>query len=147
MDSPHLQSSSSHLHRMRTNSNNLSVYSSVDSRGAVRKRGQPQSRTRSVSTSQAERLRHLAVEHADIRPLPPTSLPPQWLTPQSSPQPQIFAEPTIESFPQWTVPTPPRSDSGIPSLSVDANEETITTGISAHHDFRFEQQSTAADMR
>ena len=148
MDSPHLQTSHP-LHRMRTNSN-LSVHSahSIDSRGGIRKPSLP--RSRSISTSQLERLHQLAVEQSsqsNVSVPPPTSIAPQWLTPQHSPQPQVFSEPSYESSPQWTVPTPPRSDSGVPTVSLDANEVPVTTGISTSQDFNFEQPTASADMR
>lgn len=145
MDSPHLQSSHP-LQRMRTNSN-LSVHS-VDHRGAVRKRST--SRNRSVSTSNADRLHHLALDQSnqgDNSGLPPTSIGLQWITPQHSPQPQVFSESSVEPFPQWTVPTPPRSDSGLPTVSVDANEVPVTTGISSTQDFHFDQPTASAEMR
>ena len=145
MDSPLLQSSNPLL-RMRTTSN-LSVHS-VDSRGAIRKRSL--SRSRSVSTSQLDRLHQLAVEQStqpNGSAPPPTSIAPQWLTPQHSPQPHDFPEPSVETFPQWTVPTPPRSDSGVPTVSVDVNEVPVTTGISSSHDFTFDQPTASAEMR
>ena len=145
MDSPHLQSSDQ-LRRMRTNSN-LSVHS-VDNRGAIQKRSL--SRSRCVSTSQADRFHQLSLEpsvHAGGNSIPPTSIGPQWLTPQHSPQPPIFSDHSVEPFPQWTVPTPPRSDSGLPTVSVDANEEPVSTGISSTHDFSYEQPTASADMR
>ncbi|KAK3715537.1 hypothetical protein LTR37_007025 [Vermiconidia calcicola] len=141
MDSPLLQSSQ--LQRIRTNSN-LSLHS-VDSRGAVRKRSL--SRSRSVSTSQADRLYRLTLEPSypsDGGQLPPTSIAPQWLTPQHSPQPQLYSEHSLDSFPLWNVPTPPRSDSGAPS--VDANEVPVTTDISTTYDFSFEQPTASAEM-
>lgn len=142
MDSPQLQSTHP-LQRMRTTSN-LTVHS-VNGRGAIQKR--TLSRARSVSTSQAERLHQLALDQSDHHTLPPTSIAPQWITPQHSPQPQLFSEPPIDHYPQWTVPTPPRSDSGVPTVSVDANEVPVTTGISSTQDFNFEQPTASAEMR
>ena len=145
MDSPRLQSSHP-LQRMRTTSN-LSVHS-IDNRGAVQKR--TLQRTRSVSTSQADRLHQLALQQGNLgdnNPLPPTSIAPQWITPQHSPQPQIFSEPPVEHYHHWTVPTPPRSDSGLPTVSVDANEVPVTTGISSTQDFNFDQPTASAEMR
>lgn len=127
---------------MRT-TGNLSVHP-VDKRGAIQKRSLQ--RARSVSTSQAERLHHFALDH-DINALPPTSIAPQWITPQHSPQPHIFSDAAVDPFPQWTVPTPPRSDSGVPTVSVDANEVPVTTGISSTQDFTFEQPTASAEMR
>ena len=140
MDSPHLQSSTQ-VQRIRTNSN-LSVHS-VDHRGAIRKPSS--SRSRSISTSQADRLHKLAIEqsnYSDGPVLPPTSIAPHWITPQNSPEPPVFTEPAV-----WTLPTPPRSDSGLPTVSVDANEVPVTTGISSTQDFNFEQPTASADMR
>ena len=142
MDSPQLQSSHP-LQRMRTTSN-LTVHS-VNSRGAIQK--PTLSRARSVSTSQAERLHQFALDQSDHHPLPPTSIAPQWITPQHSPQPHLFADPPVEHYPQWTVPTPPRSDSGVPTVSVDANEAPVTTSISSTQDFDFEQPTASAEMR
>lgn len=145
MDSPHLQSSNN-LHRMRTTGN--LAYHSIDSRGAIRKPSL--SRNRSISTSQVERLHQLALEQsnqANNASLPPTSIAPQWLTPQHSPQPQVFADSLVEPPPQWTVPTPPRSDSGVPTVSLDSNEEPVTTGISSNQDFDFEHPTASAEMR
>ena len=145
MDSPHLQTSNI-LQRMRTSSN-LSVHS-VDNRGAIHKRNS--SRSRSISASQLDRLHQLALEQSNQpngSAPPPTSIAPQWLTPQHSPQPQVFSESAAEPFPQWTVPTPPRSDSGLPTVSVDSNEVPVTTGISSSHDFNFDQPTASADMR
>jgi hypothetical protein len=145
MDSPHLQSPHP-LQRMRTTSN-LSVHP-VDKRGAIQKRSIQ--RARSVSTSQAERLHHFAVNQinsVDRQAVPPTSIAPQWITPQHSPQPQLFSDPPVDHFPQWTVPTPPRSDSGVPTVSVDANDVPVTTGISSTQDFSFEQPTASAEMR
>lgn len=145
MDSPHLQSTHP-LQRMRTTSN-LSVHP-IDKRGAIQKR--TLQRARSVSSSQAERLHQFALDQAsqgDSNSFQPTSIAPQWITPQHSPQPQIFSETPIDHFPQWTVPTPPRSDSGVPTVSVDANEVPVTTGISSTEDFNFEQPTTSAEMR
>lgn len=145
MDSPHLQSPHP-LQRMRTTSN-LSVHP-VDKRGAIQKRSIQ--RARSVSSSQAERLHQYAFDQinpVDIHSLPPTSIAPQWITPQHSPQPQLFSEPPVDPFPQWTAPTPPRSDSGVPTVSVDANEVPVTSGIGSAQDFNFEQPTASAEMR
>ncbi|KAK5172954.1 uncharacterized protein LTR77_003076 [Saxophila tyrrhenica] len=144
MDSP-LSQASSQLQRMRTYSN-YSVHP-LDNRGAVRKRA-PSSSQYSVSATQADRLYQYALEQqssaAESCGVSLTSAP-HWLTPQSSPQPQGFPEAHqhIEPFPQWSVPTPPRSDSGLPTV-FDANEVPVTTGISATADFTFHQQPTAA---
>lgn len=147
MDSPHLQSAAQ-PYRMRTNSN-LSVHS-VDNRGAIRKRSNERSRDRSVSASQVERFNQLALEQstqADVHSLAAASGI-QWITPQHSPQHQpLFLEPSIEPFPTWSVPTPPRSDSGIPTLAIDVTEEPVTTGISTSTDFHFDQPTTSAEMR
>ena len=144
MNSPSLQSSRS---RMHTNSS-LPVYS-VDNRGAVQKRTSS-TRHRSISSSQAERLHHFAQqqsEQADDISFPSSNIGYHWLTPQPSPQPQVFPEPSIEPFPPWTVPTPPRSDSGVPTLSVDSNEVTVTPGISAADYSAFGQPTASAEMR
>ena len=145
MDSPLLQAS--HNPRMRTNSN-LSVQR-VDSRGAVQKHTST-SRHRSISSSQIDRLHHLALQQSnqsEINSLPSSSIGLQWLTPQHSPQPQGFSEASIEPFPEWTVPTPPRSDSGVPTLSVDSSEVPVTSGLSSADFHSFEQPTASAEMR
>lgn len=145
MDSPNAQPLY-HLHQLPKE---RTVYSSVDSKGAIRKRSA--SRYRSISTSQAERLYQLAFleqsKQAEASPLPPTTVGPQWNTPQHSPQPQLFSEPLPEPFPLWTVPTPPRSDSGVPSVSIETNEIPVTTEISAPQHFDFQQPTASAEMR
>ncbi|TKA27965.1 hypothetical protein B0A50_04031 [Salinomyces thailandicus] len=127
---------------------NLSVHS-YDGRGAIRKRSFERSRDRSVSVTQAERLHQLVLDQAtqpDVCALTSTSGI-EWITPEHSPQPQtLFSEPSIEPFPTWTVPTPPRSDSGGPSVSVDTNEESVTTSISSSTDFSFDPPVTSSDM-
>jgi len=147
MDSLYFQSSPQ-LQRVRTNSN-LSV-NSIDNRGAIRKRITERSRDRSVSATQVDRLQQLALEQpspADVSSLPSTTGI-HWITPEHSPQSQaLYLEPSIEPFPTWTVPTPPRSDSGVPTVSIDANEEPVTTGISASADFQYAQPTTSAEMR
>lgn len=143
MDSPHAFQSPTGLQRMRTNST-LSVQS-ANNRGAIRKRSS--SRTQQISASHAERLHQLALDQAENSSLPSASIRSQWITPQQSPQPHAFVQPSLESYPQWTVPTPPRSDSGVPTVSVDASEVPVTTGISSTQDFNFEQSTASADMR
>ena len=148
MDSPYLQShSSSDLQRMRSNSN-LSVHS-VDSRGAIRKRSS--SRSRPLSSTQAERLHQYALDQANradsISSFVSPSIGTNWITPQQSPQPHVFSNTGVEPFPQWTVPTPPHSESGVPSVSIDANEEPVTTTISTSQDFAFAQPTASSEMR
>lgn len=146
MDSP-LSQSSVQLQRMRTHSN-LSCHT-IDNRGAIRKR--TTSSSHGISTSQVDRLYQLALEQSNPTNIGTVSLDstvPHWLTPQSSPQPQDFTDSTIEPFPQWTVPTPPRSDSGVPSVCIDVNEVPVTSGISPSSDFPFDQQpTTSSEMR
>lgn len=147
MDSPYLQSQSSDLQRIRSNSN-LSVHS-VDSRGAIRKRSL--SRSRPLPSAQAERLHQYALDQAsqvdNITSFAPTPIGGSWITPQQSPQPQIYTESGVEPFPQWTVPTPPHSDSGVPSVSIDANEETAAAAISTSAEFTFTQPTASSEMR
>lgn len=154
MDSPSLQSTTAahpHPSRVRAHTTSLSAHATVNHRGAVQKRINDNDRNRSISVSQADRLYRLAAEQqaAFEHPVPSTARGIQWITPQHSPQPHHFTpEQLIDSpFPQWTAPTPPRSDSGLPSLSVDASEEPVTTGISVAPDFAFEQPSATAEMR
>lgn len=147
MDSPFLQSRPVDLQRMRAGSN-ISLHS-VDGRGAIRKRSP--SRSRALSSAQAERLHQYALEQAnqvtDISPFTPTSLGSNWITPQHSPQPQVYSSTAVEPFPQWSVPTPPHSESGVPIVSIDPNEEPTTTSISASSDFAFAQATTSTEMR
>lgn len=146
MDSP-LSQGPTQLHRMRTYSN-LSVHS-IDGHGAIRKRTPSLSRT--TSTPQIERLYQLALEQSNCSDSTGVSLTsaPRWLTPHSSPQPHIFSDSNVEQFPEWGVPlTPPRSDSGLPTVSVDVNEVPVTTGLSSSTVSPFDHNSTAsADMR
>jgi hypothetical protein len=145
MDSPFTQSSI-HFQRMRAHSN-LSVHS-ADSRGGIRKR--TPSLSRSTSNSHLDRLYQLALEQSNSSDASGAALTSaaHWLTPQASPQPHVFSDTQVEPFPEWTVPTPPRSDSGLPTVSVDANEVPVTTGISCTVDYPFDQQPTAsAEMR
>lgn len=153
MDSPSLQSTCINPNRIRSQSS-FSTTSSINARGAIQKRSSHADRSRAISVSQAEKLLQYAAEQssqADLEHPIPTSTALggiQWLTPQHSPQPQSFtAEPSLEPFPQWTAPTPPRSESSFPTVSIDCNDEPVTTGISVAPDFAFEQPSVSAEMR
>lgn len=150
MDSPSFQSATINPNRIRSQTS----YSTVNSRGAIQKRGHDNDRSRAISVSQAEKLLQYAADQAsqaDIQqPIPTSTIAGgiEWLTPQHSPQPQSFtAEPSLEPFPQWTAPTPPRSESSFPTVSIDCNDEPGTTGISIAPDFAFEQPSVSAEMR
>lgn len=148
MDSPYLQShqSASDLQRMRSGSN-LSVQS-LDNRGAIRKRSW--SRPRQLSSAQVERLHQYALDQANQANgafFQSNAIGNSWITPQQSPQPQGFTDSGIEPFPQWTVPTPPHSDSGVPSVAIDANEEPVTSTVSTSQDFSFSQPTASAEMR
>jgi len=150
MDSPHLQSYAQPL-RVRTNSN-LSVQS-IDQHGGIRKRSLE--RTRSPSSAQVDHLHHLALgqsedfSHSSTFPVPGT----HWMTPRHSPQLEaIYNAPSVEAFPTWSVPTPPRSDSGLPTVSIDAVDQQVTTCDSIHSNyhastFDFDPPTTSADMR
>jgi hypothetical protein len=151
MDSPHLQSVSDYL-RPRTNSS-LSVHSTIDPAG-VRKRSV--SRARSISTTKIDQLEQLYLEQSSTPELDPIDQPfpqhinhLQWLTPQQSPQPHLFPEHcTLESFPDWNLPTPPRSDSGFPTVSVDiVTNELAPCSISSVSEFDFGAPTTTAEMR
>ncbi|CAK3971550.1 Hypothetical predicted protein [Lecanosticta acicola] len=155
MDSPSLQHSSlPHPSRLRSYTSSFSGHSAVDSRrGAIQKRPSFSDRNRSISVPQADRLYRLAAEQTSHQPevqpncIPPTSLGVQWITPQHSPQLSGFTtEPAIGPFPQWTAPTPPRSDSGLPTVSIDS-EEPAADAIRGAHDFDFEQPTVSAEMR
>lgn len=144
MDSLRAQSPSQ-LHRIRTDSN-LSVYSN---KSRIERRSSS-TRARSVSTSQADRIHQLVLQADQKEPnssLRPTAFGTHWLTPQHSPQPQYTSDTSVEPFPQWTVPTPPRSDSGLPTVSVDVNDQRATTGLSSTQDFDFDPPTASADMR
>ncbi|PPJ54529.1 hypothetical protein CBER1_02513 [Cercospora berteroae] len=152
MDSPSLQSTCINPNRIRSQSS-FSTTSSINARGAIQKRSSHADRSRAISVSQAEKLLQYAAEQsgqADLEHPIPTSTALggiQWLTPQHSPQPHSFtAEPSLEPFPQWTAPTPPRSESSFPTVSIDCNDEPVTTGISVAPDFAFEQPSVSAEM-
>jgi hypothetical protein len=145
MDSPHFQSSSQ-PQRIRANST-LSVHS-IDHRGAIRKRSFDH--PRSISSTSVDRLQQLALgrsDQFDISSLHSASNT-HWITPQHSPQNRaVFPDSSVEPFPAWSVPTPPRSDSGLPTVSVDASEEAATTGVSSSQHFDFDQTTTSVDMR
>ncbi|KAI5361551.1 hypothetical protein Slin15195_G126660 [Septoria linicola] len=152
MDSPSFQSAIINPNRIRSQSS-YSTTSTVNSRGGIQKRSINNDRSRAISVSQAEKLFQFAAQQAsqaDIEHPIPTSTAIggiQWLTPQHSPQPQSFtAEPSLEPFPQWTAPTPPRSESSFPTVSIDCNEEPATTGISVTPEFAFEQPPVSAEM-
>lgn len=150
MDSPLLQSAAQHPSRVRAQSSYNAAQSTVDHRGAIHKRSN-NDRNRSISTSQADRLYRLAAEQNNQHQpglsqdsIAPSSVGIQWITPQHSPEPQGFApEQSIQPFPQWTAPTPPHSDSGVPNVSIDSNEEAVTCAP----DFNFEQPAVSAEMR
>ncbi|KAK1056929.1 hypothetical protein LTR74_014527 [Friedmanniomyces endolithicus] len=160
MDSPYLHFASQQPQRLRTNSN-LSVHSHshshsiADQRGAIRKPSLD--RSRSVSTSQVDRLQQLALgpddplSTSDLRTLPSNTTASSafhWITPRHSPQPQAYFphQQSIEAFPTWSVPTPPPSDSGRPHVSVDASDEGATTGISTSQPGFVFDQPTSAEM-
>ncbi|KAF2166348.1 hypothetical protein M409DRAFT_55190 [Zasmidium cellare ATCC 36951] len=155
MDSPLLQSAVHQPARVRAHStyhaNNIPAHAAVDKHGAIHKRSNTADRNRSISTSQADRLYRLAAEQNDLDQPDFTqdSITPsafglhQWITPQHSPEPHGFAtEQSIHPFPQWTAPTPPRSDSGIPNVPIDSNEEPVTCAP----DLTFDQPASSAEM-
>ncbi|KAK0921782.1 hypothetical protein LTR91_024229 [Friedmanniomyces endolithicus] len=161
MDSPYLHFASQQPQRIRTNSN-LSVHSHfhshsiADQRGAIRKPSLD--RSRSVSTSQVDRLQQLALGSDDpsstseFRTIPSNTSTNtsafHWITPRHSPQPQAYFphQQSIETFPTWSVPTPPPSDSGRPLVSVDAGDEGATTGINTSQPGFVFDQPTSAEM-
>lgn len=154
MDSPSFQSLAQ-APRVRAHST-YSAQSSINKHGAISKRSHNDNRDRSISASQADRLYNFAAEQSNTTQAdldqgtinPSSTLGIQWLTPQHSPEPQGFEteEPSLP-YPQWTAPTPPRSDSGVPSVSVDFNDLPVTTGISIAPEFAFEQPTSQAEMR
>ncbi|EMD00166.1 hypothetical protein BAUCODRAFT_119725 [Baudoinia panamericana UAMH 10762] len=131
--------------RVRTNSSLTHI---LDRRGAIHKR--TPERPRSVSASQAERLHQLALEQSGTSDLGTISATSgiQWITPQQSPEPQsVFADSSLEPFSTWTIPTPPCSDSGVPNVSLDLNNEDCrAVGISASEVFQFTQPTTCSEM-
>lgn len=144
MDSP-LRQSSPPSYRSRTDSS-LSVHSKSFYSG-IRKRSSSPSH---YSTLQAERIQQALQPYStpDFQPTSLVSAGLQWVTPQHSPQPHLFPDHTAtESFPQWSAPTPPRSDSGAPSLSVDATKESTVSGNGSTQPFDFGQSTSNADMR
>lgn len=152
MDSHPLQSSSP-FQRARATSN-LSLQS-IDARGAIRKRSSERPRDCSISSSQAERLHQLALDpwsHADSSALTSTSGL-QWITPENSPQAQpLLSEPSIsdasiEALSAWSVPTPPQSDSGVPSFCLDSNEKPAIPASASPADFQLDQAPTSSEMR
>jgi hypothetical protein len=145
MDSP-LRQSSPPSFRSRTDSS-LSVHSKSFYSG-IRKRSSSPSH---YSTLQAERIQQALQPYStpDFQPSSLVSAGLQWVTPQHSPQPHLFPDHAAsESFPQWSAPTPPRSDSGAPSLSVDATKESTTASSNGStQPFDFGQSTSNADMR
>jgi hypothetical protein len=145
MDSPLRQSSPPSNYRSRTDSS-LSVHSKSIYSG-IRKRSSSPSH---FSAAQAERI-HQALNPYSTPDFQPSSLIStglQWVTPQPSPQPHLFPDQSAnEPFPQWAAPTPPRSDSGAPSLSIDASKESATSGANSSQTFDFGQPTSTADMR
>ncbi|OQO01742.1 hypothetical protein B0A48_12779 [Cryoendolithus antarcticus] len=132
--------------RERTNSN-LSVYSAANPVG-IRKRSA--SRSPSISAAQVHRLEQLCLNQSTAQDLDAftnnvTNY--QWLTPQPSPQSQPYLVPcSIEAFPQWTAPTPPRSDSEVSTLAIDAQDEIATTTAGESQSFGFDPVTTTAEM-
>ncbi|KAI7577321.1 hypothetical protein KC316_g10350 [Hortaea werneckii] len=151
MDSHPLQSSSP-FQRARATSN--LPLQSIDARGAIRKRSSERPRDCSISSSQAERLHQLALDpwsQADSSALTSTSGL-QWITPESSPQAQpLLSEPSIsdasiEALSAWSVPTPPQSDSGVPSFCLDSNEKPTIPASASPADFQLDQAPASSEM-
>lgn len=139
MDSPTLQPASSTTSRIQIHSS-YTPRSSIDERGAIYKLSSNDSR-RSISPSQAERLLHFATNSTNLENCSTSATGIEWITPEHSPQLNAYppVESTIESFPQWTVPTPPRSDSGLPNASIEESnaqafndfEQPVTSEMSS----------------
>ena len=145
MDSPLRQSSPPSSSRSRTDSS-LSIHSKSYYSGIQKRSSSPSH----FSAAQAERIQQALNPYStpDFQPSSLISSGLQWATPQHSPQPHLFPDQTApESFSQWAAPTPPRSDSGAPSLSVDASKESSTSGTSSTQTFDFGQSTSTADMR
>lgn len=122
----------------------------VHHRAAVQKRTTAP-RNRSISSAQLDRLHNYALEQANSSnsaSLPSPSVTAQWITPQPSPQPQLFPDAsTVDAFTNWAVPTPPRSDSGVPNVTFDSSDIPVTAGITASDFEQFQQSATASEMR
>jgi len=145
MDSPLRQSSPPSNYRSRVDSS-LSVHSNSTYAGIRKKSSSPSH----FSAAQAERIQQALNPYStpDFQPSSLISSGLQWVTPQHSPQPHLFVDQTAtESFPQWAAPTPPRSDSGAASLSIDANKESTTTESNPSQTFDFGQTTSTTDMR
>lgn len=143
MDSPIRQASPTHF-RSRTDSS-LSVHSQTIYSGIRKKSSSPSH----FSAAQTDRIQHALGPYStpDFNPSSLTSSGLQWITPQQSPQPHLFpnSTSTTEPFPQWVVPTPPRSDSGVPPVSIDAKQEPSTSGAGSTQNYGFGQPSTASN--
>lgn len=140
MDSPIRQASPNHF-RTRTDSS-LSIHSTSIYPGISKRSSSPSH----FSSAQTARIQQAFQPYStsDFAPNPLISAGLQWITPQNSPQPHLFPDTTAaEPLPQWTVPTPPRSDSGVPSVSIDSNKDS---GVATTQDNDF-GQSTNVEMR
>ena len=145
MDSPLRQSSPPLNYRSRTDSS-LSVHSKSLYAGVTKRSSSPSH----FSAAQAERIQQALNPYStpDFQPSSLISAGLQWVTPQHSPQPHLFPDQTTtEPFSQWAAPTPPRSDSGAPSLSIDGSKECTTSGAPSTQSFDFGQTTSTADMR
>ncbi|KAM0717424.1 hypothetical protein Q7P37_007276 [Cladosporium fusiforme] len=140
MDSPIRQASPNHL-RTRTDSS-FSVQSTSLYPG-IRKRSSSPSHFSAAQTARIQQA-FQPFSTSDFAPNSLVSAGLQWITPQQSPQPHLFPDTTVaESLSQWTVPTPPRSDSGLPPLSIDANKDS---GVVPTQDNDFGQSSNNVEM-
>lgn len=133
-----------HLHRVHSAIPSHHSLHPINSRGGIQKRT-ALPRDRSVSTAQAERLHHLAADQAhqpSNRSVNSPALSAHWLTPQPSPQPHAYpAESSAEALPQWTVPTPPKSDPGVHQImTIGSNDVQAPAGTFDH----FDQSAAAA---
>lgn len=124
-------------------SSNLSVYS-PEPRG-IRK--QSISRSRSDSTSKIAQHPELLPTQIrldlDLSPAP--SLRNSWSTPGDSPQPHSYFDLVNQNPSVWSVPTPPHSDSGLPSLISDSGDSTFTA-TSSDNLAKYDPPTTSAGM-
>ena len=151
MDSPLFQSpvSAHSVRHHRGNSNHFTSHSNIlRQRSAVQKRSSPSDRS-PISLAQSDRIYQWTSEQSSISgdsSLPSPVVNPQWIhTPDSSPQLPGYSLEPVESFPfTAAVPTPPRSDSGHPAFSLDADDSINSCNP---HDFGAFDHPVPHDMR
>ena len=147
------------------NNHYSAIASPVNASGAIRKsaihhnRNHPKatalSRARSSSShnNHAERLYNLALDLApsatsNSQSITPTSAGLNWITPLPSPQTHPYNTTNIDPIPEWTLPTPPRSDSGVPPACIDTSKDPIVAAsLVASPELAFDEPSNNSEMR